>query len=163
MIPILILLSTLAAVFAHDVPYCLDPLLLLLGFIGMRIELRRMVLPALYIGFLRGTASLDPTWLHLLLTLSGVLGLAYLRRWFFAVRVMNQVSLTFVLGVVLYGGVAAPLLVAYPHENWIPHLQTVALVSGATALAAPLFHLFLDRVVLRPRHWRRGLLPATGA
>ena len=163
MIAILILLTLLAGVFAPDLPGWIDPFVLLIGFAATRIELRRLVLPVLLAAFMRGSATLDPTWFHLALAAAGVGTLVVLRRWFFSVRPINQLWLTFVLGLILEAGAVLPLMVAYPHTGRMQLLQGAATIAAGTALVAPVFYFLLDRVLLRPRRWRRGLLPATGA
>jgi len=161
-ITILLLLCLLAGVFAPDIPRWIDPWVLLLGFVAARVELRRIVLPLLFIAFMKGSASLDATWVHLVLAATGTLILVVLRRWFYAVRPLNQVWLTFVLGAVWQGGAVLPLLVAYPHSGRWPIVQQVLETAGITALAAPVFYVLVEYVLLRPAGWRRGLLPVTG-
>ncbi|MBN2490639.1 MAG: hypothetical protein JXQ29_07310 [Planctomycetes bacterium] len=162
MIAMFLLLTVVAAVFAPDLPACLDPFVLLLGFAATRIELRRLVLPVLLVAFARGSASLDPTWFHLVLAAGGVGVVVGLRRGFYAARPLNQVWLTFVLGAILEAGAVVPLMVAYPHSGRLALLAGALAVAAPTALAAPVFIFLVDRVLLRPERWRRGLLPRAG-
>jgi len=161
-ITILILLCLLVGVFAPDIPAWIDPHVLLLGFVATRAELKRVALPLLFIAFMKGGASLDSTWYHLVLAATGTLFLLVPRRWFYAVRPLNQVWLTFVLGAVWQAGAVLPLLVAYPHSARWPIVQQVLETAGITALVAPVFYVLVEHGLLRPGRWRRGLLPVTG-
>jgi hypothetical protein len=162
-ITILFLLCIVAGVLAPDLPGWIDPYVLLLGFVATRVELSRMLLPLLFIAFMKGSASLDATWYHLVLASIGTLFLVALRRRFFAVRPFNQVWFTFVLGTIWQAGAVLPLLVAYPHSGRWPIVQQVLETAGITALLAPVFYVVVEHLLLRPERWRRGLLPATGA
>jgi len=155
----IVILTILVAVFAPDVPSWIDPYLLLLGFVGLRIEIGRMVVPVLFLGFLKGSGSLDPTWLHLLVAGAGVSLLVVLRQWFLTARLINQVWMTFFLGMVLHGGAIVLLGIAYSHVDLIRLFLETARVCGLTALVAPVFYFMVDRILLRPVQWRRGLLP----
>jgi hypothetical protein len=159
---ILFLLCLLTGVFAPDIPRWIDPYVLILGFVAARAEFRRVLLPLLFIAFMKGSASLDATWYHLVLASIGTSILLVLRRWFFTVRPLNQIWLTFVLGIIWQGGAILPLLVAYPHSGRWPIVEQVLETAGLTALVAPLFYVVIEYVLLRPERWRRGLLPVTG-
>ena len=160
---ILILLAVAACVFAPDFPSWLDPYLLLLGYAGGRVTLSRLPLLVFLIAFLKGSATLDPTWYYLVLATAGTGMMVILRRSFYTVRVINQVWLTFVLGLVLEGGAVVHLMVGYPHSDRLALLEGVLKTAGLTALVAPIVYGILERFLLRPARFRRGLLPMTGA
>lgn len=159
---ILIVLAALAAVFAADFPVWLDPLLLLLGFVALRVEAARLPGLVLLFAFLKGCSTLDPTWLHMLVGAAGTALVLLLRRRFFAARMLNQWWLMLLLAVVIEGGAVLPLVAAYGHAGREALLLAAAVPAAGTTAVAPLVYWALDHVVFRPRRLRRGLLPRTG-
>lgn len=162
MILVLVLLAAIAAMFSSDLPVYLDPWLVLLGFVALRVEARRLPGLVLLFAFMKGCATLDPTWLNVVLAGVGVGLVLLLRRRFFGARMLNQWWLTLLLAVVVEGGAVLPLLLAYGHAGREMLLLSSAVPAVATTAVAPVVYQLLDHVVLRPRWFRRGLLPQTG-
>lgn len=160
---VIIALGFAATVFAAEVPAWFDGHLALVAFVAMRAE-RAHVLPlVLLLVFLRATASLDPTALHVVAGAGIGVAVLVARRWLFASRLVNQMVITFAVVATMELVSAVAITRAYPTVGvlslWRPGLQSGAL----TALLAPLLFAALDHGLLRPRMLRHGLLPVTGA
>ncbi len=160
---VIIALGFAATVFAGDLPAWFDGHLALLAFVAMRAERLHAMPLVLLLAFLRATASLDPTVLHVAAGAAVAVVVLVVRRWLFASRIANQMVTTFVVVAAMELVSAVAITRAYPTVGvlslWRPGLQGAAL----TALLAPIVFALLDRVLLRPRWLRRGLLPVTGA